>query len=94
MSSDDEALEMLIDQTINGAVSTIPLQLEDIKQNKDALQVDNPNEFVYGLIMGMALGMGSAILTAQKGVPTPEDQLKVRDMVYKKIPEIREQIFK
>ena len=94
MSSDDEALEMLIDQTINGAVSTIPLQLEDINQNKDALKVENPEEFVYGLIMGMALGMGSAILTAQKGVPTPEDQLKVRDMVYKKIPEIREQIFK
>jgi len=94
MSDDDTALEMLIDQTINGAVSTIPLQLEEIKQNKEALHVDNPNEFVYGLIMGMALGLGSAILTSQKGVPTPEDQLKVRDLVYKKIPEIREQIFK
>lgn len=94
MSDDDSALEMLIDQTINGAVSTIPMHLEEIKQNKDALHVKDANEFVYGLIMGMALGMGSAILTAQKGIPTPEDQLKVRDLVYKKIPEIREQIFK
>lgn len=94
MSNDDAALEMLIDQTINGAVSTIPEQLETIKQNKELLHVENPEEFVYGLIMGMALGIGGAILTAQKGVPTPEDQLKVRDLVYKKIPEIREQIFK
>ena len=94
MSDDDAALEMLIDQTINGAVATIPQHIEEITQNKEALNVDNPKEFVYGLIMGMALGMGSAIITAQKGVPTPEDQLKVRDLVYKKIPEIREQIFK
>ena len=94
MSSDEKALETLIEQTINGAVSTIPMHLEEINQNKDVLHVENPKEFVYGLIMGMALGMGSAILTAQKGIPTPEEQLKVRDMVYKKIPEIREQIFK
>ena len=68
--------------------------MEVIKQNKEILKVNDPNEFVYGLIMGMALGLGGAILTAQKGVPTPEDQLKVRDIVFKKIPQIREQIFK
>ena len=94
MSEDNAALEMLIDQTIDGAVSTIPDQMEVIKQNKESLKVTDPNEFVYGLIMGMALGLGGAILTAQKGIPTPEDQLKVRDIVFKKIPQIREQIFK
>ena len=94
MSEDDAALEMLIDQTIDGAVSTIPDQIEVIKQNRESLKVTDPNEFVYGLIMGMALGLGGAILTAQKGTPTPEDQLKVRDIVFKKIPQIREQIFK
>ena len=93
-NNDDAALEMLIDQTINGAVSTIPDQIEVIKQNKESLKVTDPNEFVYGLIMGMALGLGGAILTAQKGAPTPEDQNKVRDIVFKKIPQIREQIFK
>ena len=94
MSRDDAALEMLIEQTIDGAVSTIPDQIEVIKQNKESLKVTDPNEFVYGLIMGMALGLGGSILTAQKGIPTPEDQLKVRDIVFKKIPQIREQIFK
>jgi hypothetical protein len=44
--------------------------------------------------MGMALGMAGALMTAQRGIPTLEDQLKVRDLVYKKIPSIREQIFK
>jgi len=42
----------------------------------------------------MSLGMASALMTAQRqGVPTPEDQMKIRDLVYKKIPLIRERIF-
>ncbi len=92
--SEDEQLEMLIEQTINGAIAAIPSQLEEIKQSKDILKVENPNEFVFGVIMGMALGMVGALMTAQKGIPTLEDQLKVREIIYKKIPDIREQIFK
>ena len=45
------------------------------------------------MIMGMALGMGGAVLSTQREAPTVEDQVKVRDMVYKNIPEIRERIF-
>ena len=43
--------------------------------------------------MGMALGMSGAVLSAQKEMPTQEDQAKVRDIVYKYIPDIREKIF-
>ena len=89
----EEQIEMLITQTINGAVLTIPSFLEDIKQNQETLKVDNPQEFVYGMIMGMALGMSGALLSAQKEMPTAEEQMKVRDIIYKYIPEIREQIF-
>lgn len=89
----EEQIEMLITQTINGAVLTIPAYLEDIKQNKETLKVDNPQEFVYGMIMGMVLGMSGALLSSQEEMPTAEEQMKVRDMVYKYIPEIREQIF-
>jgi len=89
----EEQIEMLITQTINGAVLTIPSYLEDIKQNQETLKVDNPQEFVYGMIMGMALGMSGALLSAQKEMPTAEEQMKVRDIIYKYIPEIREQIF-
>lgn len=88
-----EELQNIIEQTINGAISTIPAYMDEIKQNKETLKVEDPKEFVYGMIMGMALGMSGAVLSAQKEAPTIEDQIKVRDMVYKNIPEIRERIF-
>ena len=62
----EEQIEMLITQTINGAALTIPAYLEDIKQNQETLKVENPQEFVYGMIMGMALGMSGALLSSQK----------------------------
>ena len=89
----EEQLEMLITQTINGAMATIPAYLEEIKENKEVLKVENPQEFVYGIVMSMTLGMSGAILSAQQEAPTVEDQAKVRDIIYKHIPEIREQIF-
>jgi len=89
----EEQLEEIIIQTINGAVATIPSYLEEIKENKEIFKVDNPKEFVYGIVMGMALGMSGAILSAQKEMPTKEDQIKVRDIIYKHLPEIRERIF-
>lgn len=89
----EEQIEMIISQTINSAVLTIPSYLEDIKQNQEILKVENPQEFVYGMIMGMALGLSGAVLSAQKEVPTYEEQMIVRDTIYKYIPEIREQIF-
>ena len=89
----EEQIEMLITQTINGAALTIPAYLEDIKQNQETLKVENPREFVYGMIMGMALGMSGALLSSQKEMPTEEEQMKVRDIIYKYIPEIRERIF-
>jgi hypothetical protein len=89
----EDQLEALIIQVINGAVATIPSYLEEIKENKETLKVENPQEFVYGIVMGMALGMSGAILSTQKEMPSEEDQIRVRDIVYKHIPDIRERIF-
>ena len=89
----DKELENIIEQTINGALSTIPAYMEEIKENKETLKVEDPKEFVYGMVMGLALGMSGAILSSQKEEPTQEDQIKVRDFVYKNIPQIRERIF-
>ena len=89
----EDPLEAIILQTINGAIATIPGYLEEIRENKDILKVENDEEFVYGVVMGMALGMSGAILSAQEKPPTAEDQIKVRDIIYKHIPEIRERIF-
>ena len=89
----EDALEAIILQTINGAIATVPGYLEEIKQNKETLKVENAQEFVYGVVMGMALGMSGAILSAQDKPPTNEDQIRVRDIIYKHIPDIRERIF-
>jgi len=89
----EDALEAIILQTINGAIATVPGYLEEIKQNNETLKVENAQEFVYGVVMGMALGMSGAILSAQDKPPTNEDQMRVRDMIYKHIPDIRERIF-
>jgi len=90
----EDPLEAIILQTINGAIATIPGYMEEIKQNKETLKVENAEEFVYGIVMGMALGMSGAILSAQDKPPTNEDQMRVRDIIYKHIPDIRERIFK
>ncbi len=89
----EEELETIIEQTINGAISTIPAYMDEIKENKKTLMVEDPKEFVYGMVMGMALGISGAVLSSQKEMPTSEDQIKVRDIVYKNIPQIRERIF-
>ncbi len=92
--SEDEQLEQLIIQTLDGALQTIPVYLGEVEQNKAEFGVQNTKEFVFGLIMGMALGMTStAIATIRHGMPSEQDQLKVRDLVYSKIPQIRERIF-
>ena len=48
--------------------------------------------------MGQILGLGVAALAQMKmqqgqGTPPPQDQMKVRDMAYKLVPQIRERIF-
>jgi hypothetical protein len=92
--SEDEQLEQLINQTLDGAMASIPAHLLEIEQNKEVLKVKDAKEFVFGLIMGMSLGMASAMLSAMKqGLPSPQDQLKIRDMVYKKVPQIRERLY-
>ena len=89
----EDPLEAIIMQTINVVIATIPGYLQEIKENKEILKVENAQEFVYGIVMGMALGMSGAILSAQDKPPTVEDQMRVRDIIYKHIPEIRERIF-
>ncbi|NIP62914.1 MAG: hypothetical protein GWN01_09640 [Nitrosopumilaceae archaeon] len=92
--SEDEQLEMLINQTLNGAISTIPDHMENIEKNKELLKIEDAKEFVYGMIIGMAFGMSSALITTQKGIPTEEDQLKIREIIYKNVDDIRDKIFK
>ena len=54
----EDQLEGLIIQVINGAVSTIPAYLEEIKENKETLKVENPQEFCIWNYHGHGTGHG------------------------------------
>ena len=92
--SEEEQIEQLIIQTLDGALQTVPAYIQEIEQNKKELGVENVREFVYGTIMGMALGMATtAIASLRQDMPSEEDQQKIREIIYSKIPQIRERIF-
>ena len=44
--SEDEQLEQLIIQTLDGALQTIPAYIQEIEANKNELGVENVREFV------------------------------------------------
>ena len=46
----EDPLEAIILQTINGAIATIPGYMEEIRENKDTLKVENAEEFVKGFV--------------------------------------------
>ena len=92
--AEDEQLQTMINQTIELAITQKDAYIKEIEISNNILKIKDKKEFVFGLIMGQVLGLGIAALTQIKqGQPTPEDQIKIRDMVYKTVPQIRERIF-
>ncbi|MDC0199650.1 hypothetical protein OAJ83_02205 [Candidatus Nitrosopelagicus sp.] len=92
--SAEEQLQKMVDQTIEMALMNVEAYYKEIEASKDILKIKDPKEFVFGLIMGQILGLGVAALAQMKGGnPTPQDQMQVRDMAYKRVPQIRERIF-
>jgi hypothetical protein len=92
---ENQTLEELVRRTIQGAIQSIPAHLYEVEASKEILKVADKNEFVYGLVMGMGLGMATAAVTTFKqGIPTSEDLMRIKNIVYRMVPEIRENIFK
>ena len=92
---ENQTLEELVKRTIDGAIQSIPAHFYEIQSSNDILKVNDQKEFVYGLVLGMGLGMATAAVTTfKKSVPTPEDLMRIKNIVYKMVPKIREQIFK
>ncbi|MGQ0795484.1 MAG: hypothetical protein ACT4N5_04785 [Nitrosopumilaceae archaeon] len=92
---ENQTLEELVRRTIKGAIQSIPAHLYEVEASKEILKVTDKNEFVYGLVMGMGLGMATAAVTTFKqAIPTSEDLMRIKNVVYKMVPEIRENIFK
>ena len=92
---ENQTLEELVKRTIEGAIQAIPAHLYEVEASKDTLKVVDKNEFVYGLVMGMGLGMATAaVATFKREIPTSEDLMRIKNLVYKMVPIIRENIFK
>ena len=99
MSADPEKqLEAMINQTVELAISQKDAYFKEIEASNEILKIKDRKEFVFGLIMGQILGLGVAALAQMKaatgqGNSTPQDQMKVRDMAYQLVPQIRERVF-
>ena len=94
----EKQLEIMVTQTVELAISQKDAYFEEIKASNEILKIKDQKEFVFGLIMGQILGLGIAALAQMKaatgqGNPTPQDQMKVRDMAYQLVPQIRERVF-
>ena len=94
----EKQLEIMVTQTVELAISQKDAYFEEIKASNEILKIKDQKEFVFGLIMGQILGLGIAALAQMKadsgqGNPTPQDQMKIRDMAYKLVPQIRERVF-
>ena len=94
----EEDLQAMINQTVELAISQKDSYFKEIEASNEILKIKDQKEFVFGLIMGQILGLGVAALAQMKaasgqGNPTPQDQMMVRDMAYKLVPQIRERIF-
>jgi len=102
MSDTDQSakkqLEAMVIQTVELAISQKDAYFKEIEASNEILKIKDAKEFVFGLIMGQILGLGVAALAQMKaasgqGNPTPQDQMMIRDMAYKLVPQIRERIF-
>ena len=94
----EEDLQAMITNTVELAITQKDAYFKEIEASNQLLNIKDPKEYVFGLIMGQVLMGGIAALAQMKmqqgqGNPTQQDQLMVRDMLYKLVPQIRERIF-
>ena len=53
--SAEEQLQAMVDQTIDMALMNVEAYHKEIEASNELLKIENPKEFVFGLIMGQIL---------------------------------------
>ena len=66
--SAEEQLQGMVDQTIDMALMNVEAYYKEIEASNEILKIENPKEFVFGLIMGQILGLGVAALAMWYGM--------------------------
>lgn len=82
---------------INGALDVglagIADHMKEIETDQE-LRVQNAKEYEYGYVMGMSMSLSGALISMMTGKePTVEEHEIARQIIYKRIPEIRSRIF-
>ena len=87
-------MKALLDMMLDGTSTVIPTYMAEIEQHRHELGVRDLKEFVYGMMVGSAMALGSTMFAAQPdGMPTAEDQAKMTKMIFDRMPEMREKVF-
>ena len=86
-----------LEASINSAISNIPHVLDKWNQSSNIkrYQIDDINEFVYGLMVGFISNAFSNIIFISEGrVATREETSESEEMILRRLPEIRSTIRK
>jgi urate oxidase len=92
----DITMRGILEQYIDSIVIAIPniVQVFFNRSNKAQLQIQNENDFVLGVALG---NIQNAFLTTfvslQARYPNPEELEEISNVIYKRIPEIRDAMF-
>ena len=60
--SAEEQLQAMVDQTIEMALMNVDAYYKEIEASNEILKINDPKEFVFGLIMGQILGLGLSLI--------------------------------
>lgn len=63
-------------------MAIIPEYIESVEQNIDVFKVKNPKEFIFGMIIGVTLGLSSIALSTKEDsseIDSVEEQQKLKD---------------
>ena len=92
----DATMRGVLEQYIDSIVIAIPniIRVFFDPSKKARLQIQNENDFVLGVALG---NIQNAFLTTfvstQARYPSPEELTQISNVIFKRIPEIRDAIF-